>query len=363
MGVAVQTPIYIITSLGSNAARQCAVAEAAAAAAAAMYFSPSTAAATQLLGQQQHHDSPEASSAAAAAAAAAAVQAQTAASAAAATAAAELPWLLLLARMMVLRGKLLGHLLLQQDHQGDAEGAASTLHHAYWHIRMAQESAACLAAHLTSRAAAPRLLLEAGTSYCGSNSGNGGGCSSSSSSSQRYQHQLLLLLLPALKQAVHMFKAAMKLSRHYHETGFASGFASGFAAGYAAALAAAGGTQAASPAVAAPAPVAFASPWGVLQQGCIRALPQQLEVVGAGLAEQLNHLGCSNPLCVNLSWGSELWLLGAGSSSDGGSINATEHDGHGGCGSSGSGSNDTVQGKAGLPGPKVLCRSCRRQAG
>jgi hypothetical protein len=121
-------------------------------------------------------------------------------------------------------------------------------------------------------------------------------------------------LLPALKQAVQVLRAAMKLSRHFHETGFASGFAAGFAAGYAAAVAAASGVKGGGPL----APVSFASPWGVLQQSCIRGLPRQLEAIGAALAGQLWHVGCSNPLCVNLSTGSELWLL-PGSAGDGAS--------------------------------------------
>lgn len=131
------------------------------------------------------------------------------------------------------------------------------------------------------------------------------------------QSELQMQLLPALKQAVQVLRAAMKLSRHFHETGFASGFAAGFAAGYAAAVAAASGVKGVGPS----APVSFASPWGVLQQSCIRGLPKQLESIGAALAGQLWHVGCSNPLCVNLSTGSELWLLPG---STGGGANSSQ---------------------------------------
>lgn len=213
-----------------------------------------------------------------------------------------LPWLLLLSRLMVLRGKLLGHLLANEADGSGKAGATSALHTAYGHVKMAHESASTLAAQLKG-------ALGAGL------------VSESDAASQQHQHlhqqrehvqaELQLRLLPALKQAVQVLRAAMKLSRHYHETGFASGFAAGFAAGYAAAVAAASGVNGGAPA-AALGPVSFASPWGVLQQGCIRGLPQQLEEVGTGLSWQLRHCGCSNPLCVNLSLGSELWLVPQG---------------------------------------------------
>lgn len=200
----------------------------------------------------------------------------------------------------MLRGKLLGHLLANEADGSGRAGATSALHTAYWHVKMAHESASTLAAQLKG-------ALGAGL------------VSESAAASQQHLHQkrehvqseLQLRLLPALKQAVQVLRAAMKLSRHYHETGFASGFAAGFAAGYAAAVAAASGVNGGAPA-AALGPVSFGSPWGVLQQGCIRGLPQQLEEVGTGLSWQLRHCGCSNPLCVNLSLGSELWLVPQG---------------------------------------------------
>lgn len=205
-----------------------------------------------------------------------------------------LPWLLLLSRLMVLRGKLLGHLLSTEADESGRSGATSALHTAYWHVKMAHDSASTLAAQLSGVLGGPVrtnpvLALQQRQERA------------------RVQSELQLQLLPALKQAVQVLRAAMKLSRHYHETGFASGFAAGFAAGYAAAVAAAGGANGRGPA--APGPVSFASPWGVLQQGCIRMLPQQLETLGVGLAWQLQHVGCRNPLCVNLSLGSELWLI------------------------------------------------------
>lgn len=208
--------------------------------------------------------------------------------------AALLPWLSLLSRLMVLRGKLLGHLLANEAVESGKAGATSALHTAYWHVKMAHESASTLAAHVKGALGAgvhaePLLALQ------------------QQQERVRVLSDLQLQLLPSLKQAVQVLRAAMKLSRHYHETGFASGFAAGFAAGYGAALAALSSASGTGPA--APGPVSFASPWGVLQQGCIRVLPQQLESVGAGLAWQLRHFGCSNPLCVNLSLGSELWLI------------------------------------------------------
>jgi len=206
---------------------------------------------------------------------------------------------------MVLRGKLLGHLLAHEADEAGKAGATSALHTAYWHVKMAHESASTLAAQWKAAPAQPVT--------------DGSGLKNAPQDQQQQvlveadvQAELQLQLLPALKQAVQVLRAAMKLSRHYHETGFASGFAAGFAAGYAAAVAAASGLNGSS-AAAAPGPVSFASPWAVLQQGCIRCLPQQLEAVGSKLAWQLRHLGCSNPLCVNLSLGSELWLVPAGS--------------------------------------------------
>jgi hypothetical protein len=178
---------------------------------------------------------------------------------------------------------------------------------------------------------------------------------------------------------VQVLRAAMKLSRHYHETGFASGFAAGFAAGYAAALAAAQGDS--SAAAATPGPVSFVSPWAVLQQGCIRGLPKQLESVGTGLAWQLRHLGCSNPMCVNMSHGSELWLVPAEAAAAGGSSSAGtagsssgRGTGAGGVGQepAGNGSSAAVP-KAPADGaaestrqpqsqPVVLCSSCSKAA-
>jgi hypothetical protein len=214
------------------------------------------------------------------------------------TAAALLPWLLLLSRLMVLRGKLLGHVLANEADGSGKAGATSALHTAYWHVKMAHESASTLAAQLKGALGAGLVSASATTSQQQQERGH-------------VQSELQLRLLPALKQAVQVLRAAMKLSRHYHETGFASGFSAGFAAGYAAAVAAASGVNGGAPA-AALAPVSFASPWGVLQQGCIRVLPQQLEAVGTGLSWQLRHCGCSNPLCVNLSLGSELRLVPQG---------------------------------------------------
>jgi hypothetical protein len=195
---------------------------------------------------------------------------------------------------MVLRGKLLGHLLADEAVESGKAGTTSALHTAFWHVKMAHESASTLSAHMKGALSAglraePLLALQ------------------QQQERARVQSDLQLQLLPSLKQAVQVLRAAMKLSRHYHETGFASGFAAGFAAGYGAALAALSSASSIGPG--APGPVSFASPWGVLQQGCIKVLPQQLESVGAGLAWQLRHMGCSNPLCVNLSLGSELWLI------------------------------------------------------
>jgi hypothetical protein len=200
--------------------------------------------------------------------------------------------------MMVLRGKLLGHLLAHGDgssNGGDSrEGASSTLHTAFWHVRSAEQSAATLVACLSSSSSTD---------------------AAAAGHEARWQQELRVQLLPALKQAVFMFKAALKLSRHCHEAGFASGFAAGFASGHAAAMAAVGGGSVAADgsrtAVPGPGPVAFATPWGVLQQMCITSLPAQLEAVGCGLAWHLRGACgcCSNPVCVDLSWGSELWLL------------------------------------------------------
>lgn len=260
-----------------------------------------------------------------------------------AVSAALLPWLLLLSRLMVLRGKLLGHLLANEADESGKAGATSSLHTAYWHVKMAHESASTLAVQLkgalTSRLAdlpsEPLLALQ------------------QQQERSRVQSDLQLQLLPALKQAVQVLRAAMKLSRHYHETGFASGFSAGFAAGYAAAIAAVSGVNGGGPT--APGPVSFASPWGVLQQGCIRVLPQQLEAVGASLAWQLRHVGCSNPLCVNLSLGSELWLVPqvASSSSQ-----------QGGNGRSGSGAAQVVGGDPAVrvvpAGRAALCSACSK---
>lgn len=246
--------------------------------------------------------------------------------------AATVPWLLLLSRLMVLRGKLLGHLLTHEADEAGRGRATGALHNAYWHVTMAHDSASTLAAH-----------WELG--------------SSTQAASAQQQHQqelrseLQLQLLPSLKQAVQVLKAAMKLSRHYHETGFASGFAAGFAAGYAAAVAAASGVH--SSAAAAPGPVSFASPWGVLQQSCIRSLPQQLESVGSRLAWQLRHLGCSNPLCVNLSLGSELWLLPA---------QAEQQQQTGSCAGGGDLPSCGDDGVAASADATPLCYSCRQAA-
>jgi hypothetical protein len=260
--------------------------------------------------------------------------------------AALLPWLSLLSRLMVLRGKLLGHLLANEAVESGEAGATSALHTAYWHVKMAHESASTLAAHVKGALSAglhaePLLALQ------------------QQQERARVQSDLLRQLLPSLKQAVQVLRAAMKLSRHYHETGFASGFSAGFAAGYGAALAALSSASSMMPAP--PGPVSFASPWSVLQQGCIRVLPQQLESVGAGLAWQLRHMGCSNPLCVNLSLGSELWLIleaavgprdGSSSSSDiGGSVSGFHS------GAAGQGAGVVNFGRTGRA---ALCSSCSK---
>lgn len=269
-----------------------------------------------------------------------------------AAATARLPWLLLLSRLMVLRGKLLGHVLTHEFDEssgGSKAAATSTLHTCYWHVKMAHDAASTLlAAHLKPTATPA-------TSAVAQESGHGDHHQHHSQQEQQQERlwsQLQLQLLPALKQAVQVLRAAMKLSRHYHETGFASGFAAGFAAGYAAAVAAASGSvQGAS--TGAPGPVSFASPWGVLQQGCIRVLPQLLQSVGTALAWQLRYEGCANPSCVNLSLGSELWLVEAGRSGHGG--------GSGGGRSSSAG--DDGAGDAGGGGAFVdaaLCCSCSK---
>jgi hypothetical protein len=227
---------------------------------------------------------------------------------AAGVSAAVLPWLLLLSRLMLLRGKLLGHLLAHEADESQKAGATSALHTAYWHVKMAHESASTLAAQLKDwgsvSSSAAAAAAEAGQPPA-SDQATGEELHQQQQERAQVQSELQMQLLPALKQAVQVLRAAMKLSRHFHETGFASGFAAGFAAGYAAAVAAASGVKGSGPS----APVSFASPWGVLQQSCIRGLPRQLEAVGAALAGLLWHVGCSNPLCVNLSTGSELCLL------------------------------------------------------
>lgn len=131
--------------------------------------------------------------------------------------------------------------------------------------------------------------------------------------------QLQQELLPALHTALHVLRAAIRLARHAHESGFAPGFSAGFAAGFAAGLAALGSGVAGGAAAVQAAPhMAFVGgSAGVLQASCIRALPEQMQRVGASLAAhvyaRMRGLGrplcCANPLCVNLCQGSELWLL------------------------------------------------------
>lgn len=324
----VQTPIYIIQQL-------CAHRSSSPLAAAASSQAAATATADQSL------------------------QAGPAAFQAAGVSAAVLPWLLLLSRLMLLRGKLLGHLLAHEADESRKAGATSALHTAYWHVKMAHESASTLAA---------QLKIWGSSSLSSSAAAEGQPPAADQAAVELHQQQqqqeraqvqleLQQQLLPALKQAVQVLRAAMKLSRHFHETGFASGFAAGFAAGYAAAVAAASGVKGSGPS----APVSFASPWGVLQQGCIRGLPRQLESVGAALAGLLRHVGCCNPLCVNLSTGSELWLVpgsaGGGASSSGPGV-AEAGEGPNGAGTAGDVCD--VQGMAGVQGRAhaALCCSC-----
>uniref|UniRef100_A0A383VTG2 MYND-type domain-containing protein n=1 Tax=Tetradesmus obliquus TaxID=3088 RepID=A0A383VTG2_TETOB len=269
-------------------------------------------------------------------------------------AAAAVPWLLLLGRLIKLRGRLLGE-LLQRDREAAGAGHGSdsssssvtaTLHNAFWHVQMAMASAMAVEKHVgllggmhssavgsVLAAHAQALLhseqhqqqqpagqqvdlqnglqdsLQDNTAAAAAAAAAAAGASPVGGFDlQQVLQQLQQELLPALKHAVQLLKAAMKLARHYHETGFASGFAAGFAAGYAAAVAATTGQAGHSHSL------NFASPAGVLQQGCVRELPAQLKGFGGVLSGQLLvPFCCSNPLCLNTATVSELGLLGDGS--------------------------------------------------
>jgi hypothetical protein len=261
-------------------------------------------------------------------------------------AAAAVPWLLVLGRLIKLRGRLLGE-LLQRDreaagakHGGDSSsGVTATLHNAFWHVQMAMASALAVEKHVnllagmhssavgsvlaeqalqllhTEQQQQPlvqQAVMQNGLQDSLQEKAAVGGFSVGGFDLQQVLQQLQQEVLPALKHTVQLLKAAMKLSRHYHETGFASGFAAGFAAGYAAAVAASSaGAGAGSHGLHA---MNFASPAGVLHQGCIRELPAQLKAFGGVLSGQLLvPFCCTNPVCLNTANVSELGLLGDGS--------------------------------------------------
>jgi hypothetical protein len=275
-------------------------------------------------------------------------------------AAAAVPWLLVLGRLIKLRGRLLGE-VLQRDreaagagHGGDSSSSVTaTLHNAFWHVQMAMASALAVEKHVgllagmhssavgSILAAQAQQLLHSelqqtqqlagqqGTMQSGlqdnmqqGQQGRAAGVAAAAAHPvggfdlQLVLQQLQQEVLPSLKHAVQLLKAAMKLARHHHETGFASGFAAGFAAGYAAAVAAtAAGADSSGHGL-----HSFASPAGVLQQGCMRDLPGQLKAFGGVLSGQLLvPFWCTNPLCLNTATVSELELLGGGSS---GSVSA-----------------------------------------
>jgi hypothetical protein len=270
-------------------------------------------------------------------------------------AAAAVPWLLVLGRLIKLRGRLLGE-VLQRDreaagagHAGDSgSSVTATLHNAFWHVQMAMASALAVEKHVgllagmhstavgSILAAHAQQLLRSEQQHAQQLAGQQVVMQDSSQDSikegprgrlaaaaaaahpvggfdlQVVLQQLQQEVLPSLKHAVQLLRAAMKLARHYHETGFTSGFAAGFAAGYAAAVAAStagvsgGGHGLHS--------LNFASPAGVLQQGCVRDLPGQLKAFGGVLSGQLLvPFWCTNPLCLNTANVSELELLGDGS--------------------------------------------------
>jgi hypothetical protein len=305
---------------------------------------------------QQHSTSSAECSADTAAASAAAVAGGRAEEERVRIAAAAVPWLLVLGRLIKLRGRLLGEVLQRNreasgaGHVGDnSSSVTAMLHNAFWHVQMAMASALAVEKHLrllagmhssavgSILAAQAQQLLRSEQQHTQQRAGQQVAVQDSSQDSikegpqdgsvdaaaaaaapahpvggfdlQVVLQQLQQEVLPSLKHAVQLLKAAMKLARHYHETGFASGFAAGFAAGYAAAVAAGatgGGHGLHS--------LNFASPAGVLQQGCVRDLPGQLKAFGGVLSGQLLvPFWCSNPLCLNTANVSELELLGDGS--------------------------------------------------
>jgi hypothetical protein len=261
-------------------------------------------------------------------------------------AAAAVPWLLVLARLIKLRGRLLGE-LLQRDreaagagHGGDSSSSVTaTLHNAFWHVQMAMASALAVEKHMGLLAgmhssavgsvlaaqaqqllqsdqqqqhARQQVVLQNGLQDSLQDKAALGASPVGGFDLQQVLQQLQQEVLPALKHAVQLLRAAMKLARHYHETGFASGFVAGFAAGYAAAVAAT--TAGAGTGGHGLHSVNFASPAGVLQQGCVRDLPAQLKAFGGALSGQLLvPFCCTNPLCLNTANVSELGLLGDGS--------------------------------------------------
>lgn len=252
-------------------------------------------------------------------------------------AAAAVPWLLILARLIKHRGRLLGE-VLQRDREASAPGhshvdrsATASLHNAFWQIQMATASALALEKHLgfmsgVRSSAVGSILAEEAEQLVqqpGQQAIQPPGQQAVQHTTtvggfdlQHVRQQLEQEIMPALKHAVQLCKAAMKLARHYHETGFASGFSAGFAAGYAAAIAAGAGAGAALGGGS----ISFASPAGVLQQACIRNLPQQLKVFGGVLSGQLLlPFWCNNPHCLNMSKSSELLLLSDGVSGAGSS--------------------------------------------
>ncbi|KAF8065955.1 hypothetical protein HT031_003016 [Scenedesmus sp. PABB004] len=219
------------------------------------------------------------------------------------TAAAAVPWLLLLARLLMLRGRLLGE-LLQRDaarapgRRGSGSGSGdgggtSVLHAAFWHLAMAVASASMLEANLAQFACFVRadeaggdVVVVAGFDLAAAAA------------------QVAGELLPALRHAVQLVKACMRLARHAGDGGlWAAGFQAGFAAGYAAAQAAAAGAPAGT--------VSCADPWGVLQQPSVRGLPARLQAFGAALSSQLvmSHGCCAHPGCTNLARASEAALV------------------------------------------------------
>jgi hypothetical protein len=257
-------------------------------------------------------------------------------------AAAAVPWLLVLGRLIKLRGRLLGE-VLQRDreaagtgHAGDSSSSVTaTLHNAFWHVQMAMASALAVEKHVGLLAgmhssavgsmlaaclqlAGQQVVMQQGSQESTQDGLQGRAAAVAAAAPahpvggfdlQAVLQQLQQEVLPSLKHAVQLLKAAMKLARHYHETGFASGFVAGFAAGYAAAVAAgaSGGGHGLHS-------LNFASPAGVLQQGCVRDLPGQLKAFGGVLSGQLLvPFWCTNPLCLNTANVSELELLGDGS--------------------------------------------------